>query len=70
MTPPRIAHGSTATIIPTAFARDGDTLVLHGHPKAGFVQRAARGEALCVAVTHVDGLVMARSSFHSSMNYR
>eukprot|EP00048_Salpingoeca_helianthica_P017559 m.237830 g.237830 ORF g.237830 m.237830 type:complete len:277 (-) comp21426_c0_seq1:28-858(-) len=56
--------------VPTGYARDGDSLVFHGHASGGFMKHFARGDTLCVSVTLLDGLVMARSLFHSSMNYR
>ena len=57
-------------VIPTLYARSAHTLLLHGSNSSGLV-RAVRSESpLSVAVTHVDGLVVARSGFHSSANYR
>ena len=57
-------------VLPTIHARLGDTLVLHGARASRLLKVAAAGEALCVTVTLVDGLVFARSVFHHSMNYR
>jgi nitroimidazol reductase NimA-like FMN-containing flavoprotein (pyridoxamine 5'-phosphate oxidase superfamily) len=57
-------------VIPTLYVRDGDTILLHGSPASGVVKAARRGGPLCVAVTHVDGVVVARSGFQSSINYR
>ncbi len=57
-------------VIPTIHARDGDNLLLHGATTSRLIKYAASGEPLCVAITHLDGLVLARSSFHHSMNYR
>ncbi|MFN0088868.1 MAG: pyridoxamine 5'-phosphate oxidase family protein [Acidimicrobiales bacterium] len=58
-------------VIPTAYGRVGDTLYLHGSP-ASRMLRTLRGEGVdcCVTVTLVDGLVLARSAFHHSINYR
>lgn len=57
-------------VIPTGYVRDGDRLLLHGS-KAGRLMRAlAAGRDACVTVTLVDGLVLARSGFNHSMNYR
>ena len=56
--------------IPTIHARDGDVLYLHGSHASGFVREASEGVPVCVSVTIVDGLVMARSALHHSMNYR
>jgi nitroimidazol reductase NimA-like FMN-containing flavoprotein (pyridoxamine 5'-phosphate oxidase superfamily) len=57
-------------VIPTLYVRDGDTLLLHGSPASGIVKAVRRGSPLSVAVTLVDGLVVARSGFESSVNYR
>lgn len=57
-------------IIPTSYCRVGNTLYLHGSVGSHFFMQMAKGIPVCVAVTHVDGLVLARSVFHHSMNYR
>jgi uncharacterized protein len=57
-------------VLPVAYARDGDRLLLHGSSGAGLLRAAAGGGQIAVAVTHVDGLVYANSLFDSSMNYR
>lgn len=57
-------------VIPTIHARLGDTLVFHGAPASRLLKHIAAGEPLCVAVTVLDGIVLARSVFHHSMNYR
>jgi uncharacterized protein len=57
-------------VIPYACARVGDELVLHGSTKAGILSAIASGEPICATVTHLDGIVVARSAFHCSMNYR
>jgi nitroimidazol reductase NimA-like FMN-containing flavoprotein (pyridoxamine 5'-phosphate oxidase superfamily) len=59
-----------AVVIPTAFARDGDSILLHGSTGAGWMRRAAHGSPACVTVTELDGIVVARSSFESSFRYR
>ncbi|WP_148573948.1 pyridoxamine 5'-phosphate oxidase family protein [Nocardioides caldifontis] len=56
-------------VLPFACARDGDTLLLHGSTGSGLMRLAA-GEPVCVTVTHLDGLVYARTTFDSSMRYR
>jgi nitroimidazol reductase NimA-like FMN-containing flavoprotein (pyridoxamine 5'-phosphate oxidase superfamily) len=56
-------------VLPTAYGRGGDTLYLHGSSANGAF-RAADGKRVCVTVTHVDGLVAARSVFSHSVNYR
>lgn len=57
-------------VIPTIHARDGDTLLLHGASTSRLMRHAAAGHELCLTVTHLDGLVLARSVFNHSMNYR
>jgi nitroimidazol reductase NimA-like FMN-containing flavoprotein (pyridoxamine 5'-phosphate oxidase superfamily) len=57
-------------VIPTLYVRDRDTVLLHGSTSSGIVLAARRGSPLCVAVTLVDGLVVARSAFESSVSYR
>jgi len=57
-------------VIPTAYARVGDAVVLHGSSKSRTLLAAASGAEVCVTVTHLDGLVLARSAFHHSVNYR
>jgi nitroimidazol reductase NimA-like FMN-containing flavoprotein (pyridoxamine 5'-phosphate oxidase superfamily) len=57
-------------VLPTGYGRDGDTLYLHGSTGARSLRTAARDSDICVAVTHLDGIVYARSVFHHSVNYR
>jgi nitroimidazol reductase NimA-like FMN-containing flavoprotein (pyridoxamine 5'-phosphate oxidase superfamily) len=64
-----VENGRPVTI-PTAYARVGDALVFHGSAKSRSLLAAAGGADLCVTVTHLDGLVLARSAFHHSVNYR
>ena len=57
-------------VIPTNFGREGDTLFIHGSAASRMLRELSTGVPACVTVTHVDGLVLARSAFHHSMNYR
>jgi uncharacterized protein len=57
-------------VIPTLYMRDGDTCLLHGSTASGIATAARRGSPLSIAVTLVDGLVVARSGFESSVSYR
>src|SRR5713226_4818503 len=57
-------------VIPTIHARIGDHLYFHGSPAAGMLRTLRGGVDACVTVTLLDGLVLARSAFHHSMNYR
>ena len=56
--------------IPTACWRDGEHLVIHGSNGSRMIRRLAAGAPVCVGITHVDALVLARSAFNHSMNYR
>lgn len=60
----------TVWMIPTAYGRDGDRLLLHGAAANHVLKAAAAGAELTITVTLVDGLVLARSTFHHSLNYR
>ena len=69
-----IAHVGVQTpegplVLPMAYGRDDDTLYLHG-ALANHLLGSGEGHDICATVTHVDGLVMARTPFHNSMNYR
>ena len=57
-------------VIPTIYGRHEDTIYLHGAVTSRMVTNLASGIPACITVTHVDGLVLARSAFHHSMNYR
>lgn len=57
-------------VIPMLYARDGEHLILHGSIASRLIGELARGVPACVSVTLVDGLVLARSHFHHSVNYR
>lgn len=57
-------------VIPMAYARVEGDLILHGAPASRLLKQGTAGLPLCVTVTLVDGLVLARSAFHHSMNYR
>jgi nitroimidazol reductase NimA-like FMN-containing flavoprotein (pyridoxamine 5'-phosphate oxidase superfamily) len=55
---------------PTAFWREHDTLFWHGSSASRMLRAQAGGIPVCLTVAHIDGLVLARSGFHSSINYR
>lgn len=70
-----ICHVGFATehgpcVIPTSFARVGDRLYLHGAAASRMLGVLARGAEVCIAVTLLDGLVLARTALHHSVNYR
>ena len=57
-------------VIPTGYGREGRNLFIHGSASSRMLNQAAKEIPICVTVTLVDGLVLARSAFHSSVNYR
>lgn len=57
-------------VVPMLFGRENETLFLHGARKARVIRLLERTGTVCVNVTHVDGLIYARSAFNSSMRYR
>jgi nitroimidazol reductase NimA-like FMN-containing flavoprotein (pyridoxamine 5'-phosphate oxidase superfamily) len=70
-----IAHVGFSTnaqpfVIPMLYARDGDALLLHGSIASRLINALGAGVPACISVTIVDGLVLARSHFHHSVNYR
>lgn len=70
-----VAHVGTVrdgrpVVIPMFCVRDGESLLLHGAPASGVIRRAGGGMDVCVTMTLLDGLVLARSAFHHSVNYR
>lgn len=65
-----IADGEQPLVIPMAYGRAGDTLYLHGSSKSRLQHILSDGTECCITVTHLDGLVISRSAFDTSMNYR
>lgn len=57
-------------VIPTSYARSGDSILIHGSSASRMMRAMADKIEVCVTVTLIDGLVLARSAFHHSMNYR
>jgi nitroimidazol reductase NimA-like FMN-containing flavoprotein (pyridoxamine 5'-phosphate oxidase superfamily) len=64
-----VANGQ-AFVIPTSYGRKGDSLYIHGSAASRMLRQIKEGVAVCVTVTLLDGLVLARSVFNHSMNYR
>ena len=64
------AEGNQPFVIPINFARVDDTIVLHGAKASRLLKHIEAGNPVCIEATIVDGLVLARSVFHSSVNYR
>lgn len=70
-----VAHVSVVTdeqpfVIPVGYGRRDDQMILHGSSASRFFRTLATGQSTCATVTLLDGIVLARSTFHSSMNYR
>jgi nitroimidazol reductase NimA-like FMN-containing flavoprotein (pyridoxamine 5'-phosphate oxidase superfamily) len=57
-------------VIPTGYARVGDRLLIHGSSASRMLRAMSNGIEVCATVTLIDGLVLARSAFHHSVNYR
>ena len=62
------SHGPM--VLPTSYGRDGDHLYLHGSVASRSLRSALERVSMCVAVTHIDGIVLARSVFEHAVNYR
>ncbi|MGY1731940.1 pyridoxamine 5'-phosphate oxidase family protein [Geodermatophilus sp. SYSU D01045] len=65
-----VVLGDAPVVLPTGYGRRGDTLYLHGSTGAATLRAASAGAPVCFTVTHLDGVVYARSAFHHSVNYR
>lgn len=65
-----IVDGGQPFVIPMAFVRVGDAIYLHGAIASRLLAQAAAAPTLCCTVTLLDGLVLAKSAFHHSVNYR
>jgi nitroimidazol reductase NimA-like FMN-containing flavoprotein (pyridoxamine 5'-phosphate oxidase superfamily) len=63
-------HDGAPVVIPTTFVRVDETLYVHGSPASRMLRTLSDGVDVCVTVTLLDGLVLARSTVHHSMNYR
>ena len=63
-------HKDHPVVIPTIYGRSGNTLYIHGATVSRLITELEKGIDISLSVVHVDGLVLARSAFHHSMNYR
>lgn len=63
------SHGAPV-VIPMAYARVGDTVYVHGSTASRVMRTLKTGDPICITVTIIDGIVLARSAFNMSMNYR
>jgi uncharacterized protein len=57
-------------VIPTAVVRDGDRVLVHGSTGSGWMRRIAEGRPVCLTVTDLSGIIVARSAFENSLRYR
>lgn len=57
-------------MIPTVYGRENDTLYLHGATKNFMLNQILDGQTSCISITHLDGIVLAKSLYHTSVNYR
>jgi nitroimidazol reductase NimA-like FMN-containing flavoprotein (pyridoxamine 5'-phosphate oxidase superfamily) len=65
-----VVSGGQPFVIPVLYVRDGELIYLHGSPLSRLLRGLGEGAPMCLTVTLVDGLVLARSVFHHSVNYR
>ena len=65
-----VAEDGHPVVVPTAIVRDGDTVLAHGSTGSRWMRHLASGTPTCLAVTALDGVVVARSAFESSLHYR
>lgn len=63
-------HQGQTMMIPTAYGREDDCLYIHGSTKNFMLNQILDGQTICISVTHLDGIVLAKSLFHTSVNYR
>ena len=63
-------HDGRPFVIPSNYGRSKDTIYLHGSPESRMMRALAAGVPVCITVTHLDGLVLARSTFAHSANFR
>lgn len=63
-------HDGQTMMIPTAYGRKGDALYIHGSSKNHMLSQIIYGQTICIGVTHLDGIILARTLFDTSANYR
>ncbi len=63
-------HKGQPMIIPTAYGRKGNEIYLHGSTKNFMLNQILDGQTICISVTHLDGIVLARTLFDTGVNYR
>jgi nitroimidazol reductase NimA-like FMN-containing flavoprotein (pyridoxamine 5'-phosphate oxidase superfamily) len=65
-----VGDGGQPFVLPVGYGRDGDDVLVHGSTASRLFRAAAAGAPVCLTVTLLDGVVLARSTFSSTMNYR
>lgn len=65
-----IVHNGDPLVVPTAYARDGDHIYMHGSTGATTLLTAGGGATVCFTVSHLDGILYGRAVFNNSLNYR
>lgn len=65
-----LAEAEQPFVLPMLYARAGDEILLHGAPASRLIGHIAAGRPICISVAILDGLVLAKSAFHHSVNYR
>jgi nitroimidazol reductase NimA-like FMN-containing flavoprotein (pyridoxamine 5'-phosphate oxidase superfamily) len=65
-----VVRDGAPVVLPTIHARVGDVVYVHGSPASGLLRDGRKGVELCVTATVVDALVLAKSAYHHSLNYR
>jgi uncharacterized protein len=63
-------HEGQTMMIPTAYGRKGNSVYLHGSTKNFMLNQILNGQTICISVTHLDGIVLAKSLYDTSVNYR
>lgn len=63
-------HEGQTMMIPTAYGRKGDILFIHGSTKNFMLNQILNGQTVCIGITHLDGIVLAKTLFDTSANYR
>ena len=65
-----VVHNGIPMMIPTAYGRKEDVMYFHGSTKNFLLNQALENETICVSISHLDGLVLAKTLFNTSVNYR
>lgn len=63
-------YGGESMMIPTSYGRKNDEIYIHGSTKNAMMRQILDGQTICIAITHLDGIVLARTLFDTGVNYR